>query len=148
MPGTISKSIKPEPVEVEHRQWYFFKAPCVHSMLVLSLPLPSASSVKKQKSFCTWFCRIYFWGGPWSAVDKLQPRGELALWFSQHCFPPPPHLHPQNRNLGAKILPFTMGASRCGNSADIYCCFHLGQVEEEKAMAAFRKSGLRKDLRN
>lgn len=29
MPGTLSKSIKPEAVEVEHRQWCFFKAPRV-----------------------------------------------------------------------------------------------------------------------
>ena len=30
MPGTLSKSIKQDSVEVEHRQWYFFKAPPVH----------------------------------------------------------------------------------------------------------------------
>ena len=30
MPGTFSKSIKPESAEVEHRPRYFFKAPCLH----------------------------------------------------------------------------------------------------------------------
>lgn len=46
-----------------------------------------------------------------------------------------------NRDLGTD-LPFTTVASWCGISADIYCCFHRDQVKEEKATAAFRKSGL------
>lgn len=77
----------------------------------------------------------------------------LGNWFYDYHAPVPHTFTPSaspgpTQEPGCQNPPFYNSSLWCRNSADIYCCFHLDQVEEEKATAAFRTSGLRKAQQN
>lgn len=123
---------------------------CTECLFFPSSPTPLCFLCKETKILRHIILQDLFLRWPlgcwWQAAAPWAPGSAMIS-----APPPPPHLHclsfswPRNRNFGARNLLYN------GSLLMWKLCWYLlllGQVKEEKATAAFRKSGLRKDLRS